>query len=107
MFPTSNELVVIQKDELRSLIEDIVFKCLKTASLYTENELEKEKKAKIFLTRKDAAALLKVSLPTLDSHTLKGNIPVRYIGRKILYEESELLHSLSSIKSFMNKKNQS
>jgi len=53
----------------------------------------------ILLSRKEAASLLKISLPTLQSYTEQGLIKGRYqIGRRVLYKESELLESLSECK---------
>lgn len=51
------------------------------------------------LTRKDAAALLKVSLPTLHDWVKSGIIPAYRIGSNIRFKKSELIKSLIKIKS--------
>lgn len=47
-----------------------------------------------FLTRKEAAELLKVSLPTLHRWTKLRKITAHGIGNKVLYKLSELEESL-------------
>lgn len=42
------------------------------------------------LTRKEAAARLHISLPTLDNHINKGRIKTQQIGRRILIPEIEI-----------------
>ena len=45
-----------------------------------------KKKETIYLTRKEAAALLKISLPTLNEYTKAGRIPGFRIGYRVLYK---------------------
>lgn len=42
------------------------------------------------LTRKEAAEKLRVSLPTLQSYQLKGLLKPQRMGRKVLFDESEV-----------------
>jgi len=50
-----------------------------------------------FLTRKEAAELLKVSLPTLHRWTKLRKIKAHGIGNKVLYKKRELEESLINI----------
>jgi excisionase family DNA binding protein len=47
--------------------------------------------------RKEAAKLLRMSLPTLDEHTRSGRIPAYRLGKKVLFKEDELIQSLQQI----------
>jgi len=46
------------------------------------------------LTRKEAADLLSITLPTLHHWSKTGLIQAYYLGRRIYYKESELLNAL-------------
>lgn len=55
----------------------------------------------IYLSRSEVAEQLKISLPTLHSLTLQGNITGYRIGRRVLYKRNEVegaLHQISSTK---------
>jgi hypothetical protein len=43
-----------------------------------------------FLTRKEAAKRLKISLPTLHSYSKAGITPRHFLGNRILYKASEI-----------------
>lgn len=57
-----------------------------------------ESKQKHFLTRKETAELLGISLPTLDSYTRKGIIKARVLGNIIRYEYYEVMNSLKPLR---------
>jgi excisionase family DNA binding protein len=42
-----------------------------------------------YLTREEAAALIRISLPTLDKR-IENGLPVRRIGKKLLFTEREI-----------------
>jgi len=46
------------------------------------------------LTRKEAAILLRITLPTLHHWSKTGLIQAYYLGRRIYYREEELLRAL-------------
>jgi len=50
-----------------------------------------------FLTRKEAASILKISLPTLDRLTLNGDIKVYRIGNMKRYKKDEILMSTKKV----------
>ena len=45
----------------------------------------------VLVRRKDAAAMIGVSLPTLDAYGRCGILHPRHIGGRVFYEEGELL----------------
>ena len=51
----------------------------------------------IYLSRSEVAKQLKISLPTLHSLTLQGNIVGYRIGRRVLYKRNEVETSLQQI----------
>lgn len=53
---------------------------------------------KSLLSRKETAALLGISLPTLNEWTKKGVIKSYRIGRKVLYKDDEVNNALIEIK---------
>ncbi len=57
-----------------------------------------------YLSRKQAAALLQISLPTLSKWTLEGLLTGYRISSRIRYKRSEVEESLNSIKTLKIKK---
>ena len=97
----SQEMVLISKVELFSAIEEIVLKCLSQQTSPSEGVKENRP----LLNREQAAEYLKISLPTLRSYTIKGVLPARYIGRKILFDPDELIAVLPTFNSLLKKRN--
>ena len=52
-----------------------------------------------FLTRKQTAEILGISLPTLHSYTLNGVIPAKRIGGSVRYEKHAVADSLKDIET--------
>jgi len=50
-----------------------------------------------YITREEAANILRITLPTLHSYTMKGKIKGYRIGRRILYKKNEIEQSVASI----------
>ena len=50
-----------------------------------------------FITRQEAAALLKISLPTLNKRTKDGNLVAYRIGTRVLYKRTEIIASLDKV----------
>jgi excisionase family DNA binding protein len=76
---------VLTKEEIRNLLKEVWVEELskrKNSSHSLSNKI---------LDRKGAAKLLGISLPTLDQYTREGTIPSKRIGKKILYEQDEVL----------------
>jgi excisionase family DNA binding protein len=57
-----------------------------------------------YLTRKQVANLLSISLPTLHSYTRLGLIPAKRIGTRILYCETDLKNALQDIPLKFNRR---
>jgi excisionase family DNA binding protein len=58
-----------------------------------------------YLTRKETAKLLKVSLTTLNTWSKKGIIQAYQIEGKILYKRAEIENALSIVKNLKFKRN--
>jgi excisionase family DNA binding protein len=64
------------REELKSILEEL------SKSSAVDNTL---------ISRKEAAKLLKVSLPTMNNLQKTGRIPFLKVGRRVLYKRGELL----------------
>lgn len=84
-------IIMLNPEELKAIIIDAI-KPLISSQKNIENEDS-------FITRKEAADLLHISLTTLDTYTKQGLL-VRYkVGHRVLYKKSEITASLGVIKS--------
>jgi len=84
-------------EDLQTVIIDCVNACLRTnkqANAELQNTTGKE-----LLTRKQAAAFLGVTLPTLHKWTLSGRVKGRRIGSRVRYYQSDLEKALQAIKT--------
>lgn len=90
----TNEIRFIQvtPDELTAMIADAVVKGFEQAKEF----FNKPTKQSEYLTRKETAKRLKISLGTLDNWTKSGKLTSHKIDRKVLYKECE-------IEEFINK----
>ncbi|WP_431212290.1 helix-turn-helix domain-containing protein [Puia sp. P3] len=67
-------------------------------------ELGNETKASVpqhkegYLTRKAAAGILNISLPTLHEWTLSGKLPAYRIGSRVLYKKDEIDNALKRMR---------
>jgi hypothetical protein len=101
-------LNMLLKDHLTGLLGDSIKEIVKAAI----RELKMEEEAAMqfqsnninLLDRKAAAKKLGISLPTLDQYTKEGIIIGRRIGKKVLYNEVELLISGKEMTSIKHKK---
>lgn len=57
-----------------------------------------------YLTRKETAKLLKISLPTLSDWTKLGLLKSYRLSKRVLYKESEVKESLEKVSLFKHKK---
>lgn len=84
-------IIMLNPEELKAIIIDAI-KPLISSQKNIENEDS-------FITRKETADLLHISLTTLDTYTKQGLL-VRYkVGHRVLYKKSEITASLGVIKS--------
>ncbi len=84
------------KGELIDALRKEVQECL-TKSPAPEEQSE-------YITRKEAATILGISLPTLGKFTSEGIVPAYRISSRIRYRKSEVHESLHRIKTFKVKK---
>jgi excisionase family DNA binding protein len=77
-------------DELQDIIRVIVKEEIQLAS--TTKKIETK-----YLTRQEAATLLKISLPTLNNYTKTGRITGFRIGSRVLFKLTDLEQSLNEI----------
>jgi excisionase family DNA binding protein len=54
----------------------------------------------VFLTRKQTADILGISLPTLHDYTKRGLIPSYGIGTRIRYKKAEVEQSLTQVQKY-------
>ena len=51
------------------------------------------------ITRKQAAQLLNLSLPTLREYTVRGIVPSYRVGSRVRYKKSEVINCLTKVQS--------
>ncbi len=57
-----------------------------------------------YLTRKEVAKLLKISLTTLNDWSKQGIVQAYRIGNRVLYKRKEIENSVSKVQSFKYKR---
>ena len=90
----SNKTKMEKKTE--ELILDALKKFQETAEGFTTPGSTREE----FLTRKEAARRLNISLPTLHSYSKAGITPRHYLGNRVLYKASEIELAPQKVPSF-------
>lgn len=60
-----------------------------------------------FITRKEVAGILKISLPTLNDWTKLGWLKAYKMGNRVLYKRSEVENDLLALASHKHKRNSS
>ncbi|RYY00248.1 DNA-binding protein [bacterium] len=81
-----DEVIEIFKVEIKSAIAEAINQVHSVEDANVSEQL---------LTRKEACDLLGISLPTLAKHIASGKLPYSRIGKKVLFDKSTLLSSLS------------
>jgi excisionase family DNA binding protein len=94
-----NKILSHMKEVIQIEITILEFKNMITELIREEiNNLKRvESTENEFLTRKQAAQFLSISLPTLHSYTRNGLIPAKRIGTRVLYSETDLQNALQDI----------
>ncbi len=85
-------------DQLEPIIKSWIQECLDYGPITQTNDLPK------YLTRAEAARLLKISLPTLHSYTKLNLIPAKRIGTRVLYSEIDLQNALNDIPTKLSRR---
>jgi len=85
-------------DELLEKIGQVIDSKLQVA---TQNTKENQSK---FITRKEVAQLLKISLPTLSQWTKEGKLQSYKPGNRVLYKQDEVLLAVDKVATYKFKK---
>ena len=90
------ETLIISKDELKQVLMEII-----SAEIFPQipQVTKTETKTDEILSRKDAAQILGVSLPTLTKYSLDGMVPFYRLGSRIRYKRNEIENCLLKIKT--------
>lgn len=83
--------ISLQIKHLETLIENATGKAIKEYSLSLQKEQEKQSE---YLTRKQTAEKLHLSLGTLDQYVKKGLITSYKIGHRVLFKSEDINDSL-------------
>ncbi|MFT3884648.1 MAG: helix-turn-helix domain-containing protein [Flavobacteriales bacterium] len=93
MYDTSVVLTPVPLDQLEQRIAEVIRKELDARDTKDRPSPNDE-----LLTRKAAAEVLGVSLPTLHEYTQRGIIPAHRLGSRVRYKRAELIAALESIR---------
>ncbi|AMQ57090.1 helix-turn-helix domain-containing protein [Algoriphagus sanaruensis] len=94
MFMKEIMLISLTPEELEGIIRKAVLDAIKSNVLPSTLPAPER-----FLTRKETADKLKISLVTLHSWTKSGLIPSYVIGGRVLFKESEIENSLYRVRN--------
>jgi excisionase family DNA binding protein len=82
------------QNSIKTIVQNEVQKIVTELSGINQEPINPE-----FLTRKETAQILGVSLVTLHEWTKNGVIPARRIGTRIRYQKTDILQSLKQIET--------
>ncbi len=86
----------VQPDELATLFANVAEATYK--KLLAESHHTPEQKEDRLLSRKDVCALLHISFTSLHDKMKSGALPFKRLGRRILFQESEVMKAISTTK---------
>lgn len=90
-----SEIILTTKEELTGLINNSVKEALEKFRPIPKEESKNDP----FLSRKETASRLRISLVTLNSWTKTGLIKSHVIGGRVLYKESDIEEALTEVKT--------
>lgn len=90
---TQTILTTIPKEEFFTAIQDAVKIEIEKLNLH------KPETPTEYITRKETAGILGISLPTLNDWSKQGIIPSYRIASRVRYKRAEVLNSLSKVQS--------
>ena len=70
--------------------------CLKLSEQIIKLKSDNKPVSDELLTRDETAAMLKITLPTLNNWTKAKILTPRYLGRRVYYKKSEILSNLKN-----------
>lgn len=88
------KVIVITKEEFFNAL-DQRFKTINNQ--LSERFKLKEKNQLEYLSRKETAKLLKVSLVTLNDWSKRGLVKPYYMGKRVLYKKEEIINSVEKV----------
>ena len=92
-------IITLSQERLSELVCEALKKEL------DEHLLIKTKGPEEYLTREETADLLKITLPTLHSHTIKGILKAYRLSGRVLYKHSEIEAALKPIPTSKYRRN--
>ncbi len=99
------QLIVLTEEQLRQVVaETVKAEFQEGVSLITRSVDTNTDKQDELLTRKQAAKILGVSLPTLHKWTLNKTVKGRTVGTRVRYWRKDVEQALSEIGSAKNNK---
>ena len=90
-------ILELKTNELVDIIKSAVSEAVATALQGSTNGENSTKKEVEYLTRKQAAKKLKISLATLSTYQKEGKISFNRLGRKVLFTEEDIQAALKQI----------
>lgn len=93
------QLITLSKEDLSNLIKSSINEVLE------ENQLSQPQPAEHpeYLTRKQTAEKLHISITTLDTYTKNGLLNAVKIGHRVLYRYEDIENSIAKINSIKHK----
>lgn len=85
-------------EELLQKIEVLIEKMLSDKAKVTQSHTVE------YMTRKEVADRLRISLPTLHDYTREGFLKAHKIGKRILYKSDEVEHAVKGEPAILTKK---
>jgi len=81
---------------IQNLSTDVLYEKIRS-TIREELSLTQQNITSKYLTRQEAASLLRITLPTLHEYTKAGIIHASRIGTRVLYAEDDILTSVKEI----------
>lgn len=94
--------IILSTKNIDDFISDVANEVVKRMELWQTNKPTTQSETKEYLTRKEAAAMLNISLPTLWALSKNGTIKSHRIGSRVLYKTDELKTALTQVKTSAN-----
>jgi excisionase family DNA binding protein len=83
-------------EDLQKFIKESIREAIQKFNFYNSSEQVIVKEDSL-LTRKQAAALLNISLPSLTKYMVEGKLQYSRIGRKVLFDKAQILENIKCI----------
>ena len=91
------ELILTDSDQLERLIESTFKKVFLDTPFMSAPTRQINPDKEDLISRKEAAKLLQISLPTLNELSKSGKLPFYRLSRRVYYKRSEIFSSMRMI----------